>query len=686
MNSQIAIPFLAIARSIIEVCVPGLSLRKYYAFLGAALLLLVLLGELTLSVRRQSPAYDEAHHLFAGYMSWKTSDFGINPEHPPLVKSLAALPLLSMNLKVPPMRLNAFFKVEAYLDGRDFLFGNGGAPGADRILFRARMAAATLSLLLGLLLFLAAREIFGDAAALFSLALFVFEPNIIAHGAYVGTDMGVACFLFATIYALYRYVKQPSPARLCVLGLAMGFALACKHSAVILFPMVGVLILTEILGPQLAAPSSRKSRFLHLATAFVVATAIAVVILWSFYGFRFSARPAGMQLNPPLAEYVLGLPGIEPRIFLALARWRILPESYLYGMVDVGLLSASSFPTYIFGKIHAHGVWYYLPVAFIVKSTAAFLVLLLLSGLAIAAGRLRSRREILFLSIPPLLYLIVASRGGINIGARHLLPMFPFLALLIGGAMIALARQKRSWASITALLLLWHAVSASRSAPVYLAYSNEFWGGPANTYKYLTDSNTDWAQQLIAVRGYLDQRGPTDCYFAYFAEPIIQFRSYGIPCKPLPTANIGGFAIPPTVHGTVLISASTLSGFEFGSAVLNPYSQFQKLQPTAVIQHGVFVYDGAFDMRFASALGHVTRAESLLAAGRPGEALAEAQAAAQIDPEALQAQMILGDALAALRRPQESAAAYQSALSLATTMEPDIAAEWMPQIEQKLRP
>jgi hypothetical protein len=131
------------------------------------MLLLVLLGELTFSIRQQSLSWDEGDHIFAGYMSWKKADFGINPEHPPLAKALATIPLLPMHLKAPDPRANRYFKDEAYSDGRDFIFGNGGEAEADRIIFRARMAAATLSLLLGLLVFLAAREMFGDGAALF---------------------------------------------------------------------------------------------------------------------------------------------------------------------------------------------------------------------------------------------------------------------------------------------------------------------------------------------------------------------------------------------------------------------------------------------------------------------------------------------------------------------------------------
>jgi hypothetical protein len=665
----------------------GQYVRKHYGNAGAVLLLLVLLGELTFSIRQQSLSWDEGDHIFAGYMSWKKSDFGINPEHPPLVKALATIPLLPMHLKVPDSKGNRFFKDEAYSDGRDFIFGNGGEDEADRIIFRARMAAASLSLLLGLLVFLAAREMFGDGAALFALALMVFEPNMIAHGAYVTTDMGISCFIFASIYAFYRYVKAPSVSRLIVLGLATGFALASKHSGVLLLPFGLALIITEILWPSPETPTNRSKVALRLTGAFLAASIIAIAVLWAFYGFRYAARPGGMPLNPSLAEYAQGLKGVEPKVYLALARWHILPESYLYGMVDVRLVS-DSFSTYIFGKVYARGVWYYFPAAFIIKSTAAFMGLLLLAGFAIVTGKLRARREIFFLTIPPILYLLIATGTGLNIGARHILPMYPFLSVLIGGAALALAHRDRRWTYVVGLLLAWHMVSSARAYPNDLAYSNEFWGGPANTYKYLTDSNTDWGQQLKAVKKYLDNRGVKDCWFAYFVEPSIHFSAYGIPCKPLPTADSGWtddqIDTPQSITGPVLISAGTLTGYEWGSNVLNPYQDFQKLKPVAFIEDGVFVYDGTFDMRFASALGHVTRAQDLTWAGQLTSALAEAQTAVAIDPDELQAQMLLGDTLTKLGQPLAAKAAYQQALAIAKTMEPSAEAIWVKTIQTKL--
>ena len=663
-----------------------LNVRKHYSSAGAAFLLLVLLGELTFSIRQQSLSWDEGDHIFAGYMSWKKVDFGINPEHPPLVKALAAIPLLPMHLKVPDPKGLASFKDEAYFDGRDFIFGNAEAE-ADRIIFRARMAAASLSLLLGLLVFLAAREMFGDGAALFALALVVFEPNMIAHGAYVTTDMGISCFIFASIYAFYRYVKAPSVSRLIVLGLVSGLALASKHSGVLLLPFGLALIITEILWPSPETRTNKRKVALRLIGAFLAASTIAIVVLWAFYGFRYAARPGGMPLSPSLAEYARGLKGVEPHFYLALARLHILPESYLYGLVDVRLIS-DSFSTYIFGKVYAHGVWFYFPAAFIIKSTAAFMGLLLLAGFAIVTGKLRARREIFFLTIPPVLYLLIATGTGLNIGARHILPMYPFLSVLIGGAALALAHRDRRWAYVVGLLLAWHAVSSARAYPNYLAYSNEFWGGPANTYKYLTDSNTDWGQQLKAVKKYLDNRGVKDCWFAYFVEPSIHFSAYGVPCEPLPTADSGWtdyqIDTPQTITGTLLISAGTLTGYEWGSNVLNPYREFQKLKPVAFIQDGVFVYDGTFDMRFASALGHVTRARDLTAAGQLASALVEAQTAVAIDPDELQAQMVLGNTLTALGRPLAAKPAYQQALVIAKTMEPSAEAIWVKTIQKKL--
>jgi hypothetical protein len=666
--------------------------RRVLSVAGVALLLGVLMLQLALSVRLESLSWDEGDHIFAGYMSWKRADFGLNPEHPPLVKMVATVPLLSMPLKVPELQ-NRYFKSEAYFDGRDLIYGND----AGTIVFRVRMAAMIFTVLLALIAFLTAREMFGRGAAFIALTLVVFEPNLLAHGAMVTTDAGLACFLLGTIYAFYRYLKAPSLWRMAVTGLAGGLAAATKHSAILLLPMLALLALTEVLrrrhrpeADSAPVPETRGRQALRLAAAIVGVAAIAIVILWGVYGFRYAARPDGLHINPPLAETVRGLSPIEARGILTLARWRLLPESYLYGLTDVRAV-ANFMPSYIFGKVYEHGVWFYFPVAFAVKSTLALLLLSALAVVAIARGRLNRWREVLFLTIPPLIYMLVSMGSHLNIGARHILLVFIFASVLAAGAAWSFIRADRRWIYPLGALLLFHAVSSLGAFPTsYMAYSNELWGGPSATYKYLTDSNTDWGQQLIGTKKYLDGRGVKNCWFAYFVDPAIRPASYGIPCRPLPTPDTNWFGeqidTPPTIEGPVLISASDLTGYELGSNVLNPYRDFQNLRPTAVIEHGVFVFDGTFNVPLASALGHVRRSQALLGRQQFDQALEEARTAAALAPDAMQPQMTLGAVLTAMHRDAEARPVYRKALAIARTMEPSAQESWIPSIQQRLGP
>jgi len=650
---------------------------------GVAALLIVLFIQLASSTYRNSITWDEDDHIFSGYMSLKHADFGLNPEHPPLVKMLAALPLLPLPLREPPLP-GDFFKYDAFHSGKDFIFHNN--VGHDEIIFRARIAASLLTMLLALLVFIAAQEMFGTGAAFIALALMVSDPNVLAHGAVVGTDMGLSCFMFASIYAFYRYVKAPSPGRLIVVGIAGGLALASKHTAIVILPMLVLLAICEVVRTYLRNKSdaaaatdggriSTGKRAARLAVAIAAMSIIAIAILWAFYGFRYQAREAGLQLNPTMPEYLqqLSRPR-EAHILAAVAHWHLFPESFIYGLADVRIMS-DFYTSYLFGRIYPHGVWFYFPAAFVIKSTLAFLILLGIAIWAIATRKLTCWREILFLTIPPVFHLLVAMSAGMNIGLRHILPMYMFLYILIAGASIKLIQKNRRWLYAVVILIIFQAVSGAHAYPAYLAYENELWGGPANTYKYLSDSNADWGQQLHATKRYLDQHGIKDCWFIYFAQGVVDFRDYGIPCKPLPTMDTMWMRevdqAPPAIHGPVLISAGDLSGFEFGAGQLNPYEQFKHLRPVAVIDYGVFVFDGHFDLPLASALGHLQNAKNLLKAKQLPEALSEAQQSVALAPDAVEPNAVLGDVLTALQRPQEARQSYEKALHLAETIEPE---------------
>jgi tetratricopeptide (TPR) repeat protein len=646
-------------------------------------LLLVLALQLALFVSRQSQTWDEGDHLYAGYRSLTDADFGLNPEHPPLAKMLAALPLLGMDLRVPPLQ-GRDFKREAFLGGRDFVFGND----ADAVLFRARMSASLLTLLLALLAFLMAREMFGTVAGLTALAFLAFDPNLLAHGALVTTDAGLSCFLLASAYAFYRYVKAPSWTRLAVVGVAVGLALATKHTGLLVLPILAALAIAEWWRGRGDATSA--SRAVRLAVAVALASVLGVLLLWASYGFRYAARPEGLVLNPSAAEILTGVPKPhQGKMLTTLAGWRVLPESYLCGLADV-LVMEAYYRSYLFGRPYAHGVWFYFPAAYVVKSTLAFLILPLVIGLAVVTRRLRAAREVVFLAVPPLLYLLVAMSSRMNIGVRHILPVYAFVAILGAGALWALARGDRRWTYAIAGLLALHVGSSIRAFPAYIAYSNELFGGPARTHRHLSDSNSDWAQQLKSLRTYLDARGVRDCWFAYFGQGTADLGYYGIPCRELPTLD--GFwlkevpQVPAEIEGTVVISAGVLSGFEAGPGPLHPYGVFESSTPVAQIDGGLLVYEGRFAIPLASALARAEKAEAELAAGRPEVAAEDARQAVALAPSAVKPSVVLGDALVALGRPDEARPVYEAALRSARTIEPEFQEFWVGTLEQKLRP
>jgi tetratricopeptide (TPR) repeat protein len=134
--------------------------------------------------------------------------------------------------------------------------------------------------------------------------------------------------------------------------------------------------------------------------------------------------------------------------------------------------------------------------------------------------------------------------------------------------------------------------------------------------------------------------------------------------------------VPASVDGPVLISAGVLSGYEFGPEELNPYDQFTRLRPTAVIEHGVFVYDGHFDIPLAAALNHATQSQLKEQAGRLDEALAEAQTAVQLAPGSLQTQARLGFLLLKVGRQDEGLQTLQRATTIGETIKPDLQSSW----------
>ncbi len=640
----------------------------------AATLLAIMAILLVTSTRQQSQTFDESTHLFAGFEYWKHADFGRNPEHPPLVKLLASLPLLRMGLHEPPAIPIPFFKAQDFINGTQLLY----TADADAILLRGRLMIALLSLTLGLLVFLATKEIFGPLAAILALFLFAFEPNLLANGAIVTTDMGLALFLFASVYTFYRFCTKPSAARLALCAVATALGIVAKHSGVLILPTLVLLALVDLLPAvgNTAAAQDWKRHLRQLGLALITISVVSYLILWAFYGFRYGARPGQLQITPSLAAYAGTLTHpLQRSVIDFLARHHLLPEAYLYGWVDI-LLSQGARPSFIFGHLYSTSKWFFFPAVFLLKTTLTLMLFLLLLPFARISRNHGRRRELVFLSLPIAFFLFAAIYSHINMGVRYLLPIYPFCIVLASAAAAYFFTRSVVGRVAVAALLLLTVFSSLHSYPNFLVYSNELFGGPAHTYRFATDNNADWGQGLKWTKTYLDQHPDPNCWFDYFGNPTVPPAYYGIHCKPLMNGmshllGMGGAPVPSTISGTFLVSSTETDGLLWGPDTLNPYQLFHDRTPDATIGNIIFVYRGTFEVPLLAAESNAAAATGLLRQGRLPEALALAQTAAQQAPDAADVNFVLGQALLASGRIPEGRQAMATALRLARANHPD---------------
>jgi 4-amino-4-deoxy-L-arabinose transferase-like glycosyltransferase len=638
-----------------------------------------------LSARLESQTFDEPAHLYAGYSYWLHRDFGINPEHPPLVKLVASLPLLISRPKSPPPP-NVYFRAVSSISGKALLSGSN----AQTMLAHARIAVSVFVFLLALLVFFAAREMFGDGAALLALVLFVFDPMMVANGPLIGTDIGVTCCLFAAVYALYRYVKRPSLLRLSLCALAAGLSLATKHSAILLFPILMLLCAAEVMlnrqaidkNADVDSKPSRARLTLRLGVASVAIALVAVTMLWAFYGFRYAARPDGNQIVPPTAVFLKGLHQPREADTIAFAeRYHLLPEAYLYGLTDVLTLSNKGRPMYLFGQIYPTGRWFYFPLAFLIKSTLGLLLLLALLPFARALWRGELRREVVFLILPPVVYFGVAMTSKMDMGIRHVLPIMPFLIVLAAAGAITLSRQSRAWAWTVGALVALHVGSSLWAFPNYLPYSNEIFGGPNQTYRSLADANVGWTGSLKALHTSLETRQITQCWFAYSALP--EPADFQIPCKRLPTffsrlTRESQEGIPEQIEGPVFVSSEEIAGSYWGSDAMNPYRTLARLRPSRVIAGDILEYDGTFAVKPVAAVSEWIVAETLLRQGKTAEAVSHAEQAVALDPESVDAHETLSRAYTASHQDDAAMREYLTAQHRFETIDPEFQATMTP--------
>lgn len=560
---------------------------------------------------------DEAVHLASGFSYLVTGDFRLNPEHPPLLKELAALPLLFLPVSIP-LDHASWAATDQWEFGRQFLYHN--TLPAQTILLAGRFPLLLMSLVLGLTVFLWSRRLFGTFGGFLSLGIIAFEPNTIAHGQLITTDVGFALFFLLTVRAFVAYVERPSIWRASVVGLAFGAAQAAKYSALLLIPIIAVLLTLALF--HTAGKALREQQRRRRVIEAIVFAFVAFGVVWLTYGFEFrtpASHPRIEQLYaerqaiadgapavlPPFAKVLLPLTDPKTALgqtVLRAGRTISLPLiTYFRGLGSVVAHNSFGHTTYAAGKNGEDGWWWYFPYAVLMKAPAGLLLLLPFLACALIADiRRRVRRateqfgrmrwfaaapySLIALIAATTLFFLMSMTSHINLGIRHVLIVFPTIAILLGSlpTYFRFHRRQAVLAPIAGLLLLWIPVRTLIIHPYELAYFNEFGGGPAQGHRHLLDSNLDWGQDLLRFRHYLDDHPPTAgiIRLAYFGSADV---SYYFPTLSAIPVRLASWETPP--QGTYAVSIGLL--FDRSG----DYDWLQAYDRTTTIGYSIAVYD-----------------------------------------------------------------------------------------------
>jgi 4-amino-4-deoxy-L-arabinose transferase-like glycosyltransferase len=602
---------------------------------------------------RHSPTIDEVGHLAAGLNHWQTGAFDLYRVNPPLVRTVATLPLALKGIKAPePTGKTAPPHRPEFELGRQFVRDNG--ERAFRCFTVARWACLPFALLGLYVCYRWARDLYGPWAGLLAGALWCFCPNVLANGQMITPDTGAAAFGLAACYLFWRWLRAPSWGRALAAGVTLGLAELCKASWVLLFPLWPLLwALWRVSRRPAEAGRSWRREGLQLSLALF----LALDVLNLGYGFEGTGEALGRLRFVSQALSREGKAGERENRFAGTGLGDLpvpLPRNYVEG-IDVQKRDFErGFQSYLRGEWRHGGWWYYYLYGLGVKLPLGTLLLLLLALLSAAAARGAGpgwRAEAVLLAPGLLLLALVSSQTGFNHHLRYALPALPFLFVWAGRAAALAPARPRAWGALVGGAL---ACSAAGSLAVYphsLSYFNALAGGPLRGSEHLVDSNVDWGQDLLYLRRWLEghpEAKPLGLAYFGFVDPRAAGIHFALPPRG-PTAAAdrvkSGYEQLGPKPGWYAVSVTLLRGYSYPvpdgtgrSLYLDQpyYEYFQRFRPVATAGYSIFIYHLEREDcdRVRAELGLPPVPERALAQGRPGPAALPLRAAAAATPPA----------------------------------------------------
>ncbi len=476
---------------------------------------------------------DEGAHVAAG-MEWlDRGTYTYETQHPPLRAVFAVGPYLH--------GIRSSGEETIWAEGNRILYAQ---DHYGRNLSAARVGALPFFLILGLAVWSWSKELFGPGIALVAVALVSTQPVVLAHAGVATTDILLAATYMVALIAFVNWLGHPTLAAAAGLGAASGLAVLSKFSA---FLFLATSFGAVAVGSLFVDGGDRRNRMATLRAVFnpsrlgLVALTASLVV-WT--GYRGSFAAIGHLAPRPHAaidEVLADWPTLQAIAYTLIETPVPAPE-LMRGLQSVRQHMAAGHTSFFRGEISQRGSFLFFPVAILVKSPIPFLLLVAagMAAIVLAAVRDQNRRRALAPVLAALAILVASLPVPINIGVRHVLPIFPLLAIVAAAGVGALWRcaYLRHVGRVAALLLLgWNTAISVRTHPDYLAYFNEF--AADHPERVLVDSDLDWGQDLKRLGGELRRRHIEALHLAYFgsADPA----RHGLPhFEPLEAGRVTG--------------------------------------------------------------------------------------------------------------------------------------------------
>jgi hypothetical protein len=529
-----------------------------------------------------SGTVDEIAHIPSGYSYDKYGDYRLNPEHPPLAKAIAALPL-ALNPKIKGIKDDwSWQAINQWEAGWFMLYEAGNNP--KQILLDSRLPIMVLMIILGVLIYLVAAKWYGKKVGLIVLAFYAFYPDVLAHGRLVTTDIAAALGYVITIFAFNKAIEKPTLKNIILAGLSFGVGQLLKFSAFLLY---GILLLLIFIRAWLFDRENYRLALWRYFKIFLWVCLISLLLVWLVYLPFVWNTPRSVEHQ--LIEQNLTSDSSTQIFRTILHHLEGNPFSraighYLLGvMLVIGRVGGGN-ATFLLGTVAEKSIRWYFPAAWFFKTPIPILILTFASvvGLFLIKKTKEESWKIWLILMPIIVYWAFTLQGSLNIGIRHLMPTIPFVLLLIGWLTQKAWRVKWQIGLILLLLVfqIYHTLSYY---PQYLAYFNNF-VPREQRYKYLTDSSLDWGQDLLRLKQYVDKNNISDIKVDYFGGSIPSFY--------IPQSREWHSSYGPTT-GWLAVSATFYQSSKLYGAKENKWSYewLDDFVPTAEIGGSILVYN-----------------------------------------------------------------------------------------------